>query len=182
MGSVLLLAAEFKTPNGGHEFAMTGHSSHAATRLFSLLPVALVVSLNTAAAGRGGTPTIYKAEIVQADLRFLDADTFQERKRIRVTLNGGPPESLNELEWVNGEVLANVWRTDWIDPTTGKFLGVIDRGVLLGQGDEVVSVDPVLNGIAYDAAADRLFATGKNRLKLFEIRLRPIAPTPRKTR
>lgn len=106
-------------------------------------------------------------------LRFLDPVTFAERRRVRVTANGVALKNLNELEFVKGEVLANVWQTDYlarIDPASGHVTGYVDlRGLLSPR--ERASVD-VLNGIAYDASADRLFVTGKLWPKLFEIRIK----------
>lgn len=111
-----------------------------------------------------------------ADLRHLDPLTLQETGRIHVTLDGRPMEHLNELEWVKGEIYSNLWQTDYvlrIDPDTGKVLGVIDLSGLLPDTQRVPGQTDVLNGIAYDAEHDRLFVTGKNWPKLFEIRLRP---------
>ena len=110
-----------------------------------------------------------------ATLRFLDPATFKERRRVRVTANGKPVTQINELEWVKGEILANIWQTDLIariDPQSGAVKGWIDLSGLnrLAGGD---SVDNVLNGIAYDAKNDRLFVTGKRWSKLFEIKLKP---------
>jgi glutaminyl-peptide cyclotransferase len=106
------------------------------------------------------------------ELRVLDPATFAERRRIKVTLAGAPLKDLNELEWVKGEIFANVWQTDYIAriaPASGKVTGYIDlRGLL--SASERASTD-VLNGIAYDAARDRLFITGKWWPKLFEIKL-----------
>lgn len=111
-----------------------------------------------------------------AQLRFWDPETLAETGRVTVTADGQPVKDLNELEWVKGEVYANVWQTDRIariDPKTGKVAGWIDLTGLLKPGD----IDPehaganVLNGIAYDAARDRLFVTGKCWPKVFEIRL-----------
>jgi glutamine cyclotransferase len=105
-------------------------------------------------------------------LRFLDPDTFAERRRLRVTGPGQPVKNLNELEYVKGEIFANVWMTDYIariDPSTGRVNAYIDlRGLLPATG---LSGDAVLNGVAYDAATDRLFVTGKLWPRLFEIRL-----------
>jgi glutaminyl-peptide cyclotransferase len=105
-------------------------------------------------------------------LRFLDPATFRERRRIKVTAVGSPVMQLNELEWVKGEIFANVWQTDYvarIDPATGIVRGWLDlRGLLPAR--ERASAD-VLNGIAYDAARDRLFVTGKLWPKLFEVRV-----------
>ena len=86
---------------------------------------------------------------------------------------GSPSKSLNELEWVKGEIYANIWETDRIariDPN-GKAVGWIDCTDLLPAGQRTPGSDSVLNGIAYDAEHDRLFVTGKNWPKLFEIRL-----------
>jgi glutamine cyclotransferase len=106
------------------------------------------------------------------ELRVLDPATFAERRRIKVTSAGAPLRELNELEWVKGEIFANIWMTDQIAriaPASGKVAGYIDlRGLL--SASERASTD-VLNGIAYDAAHDRLFITGKWWPKLFEIKL-----------
>ena len=106
------------------------------------------------------------------ELRVLDPATFVERRRIKVTSAGAPLQELNQLEWVKGEIFANVWMTDRIAriaPASGKVVGYVDlRGLL--SASERGSTD-VLNGIAYDAARDRLFVTGKWWPKLFEIKL-----------
>jgi len=107
-----------------------------------------------------------------AALRFLDPDTFAERRRVTVT-DGVPIPALNELEWVRGELFANVWQTNLvarIAPATGRVLGWIDLTGLLSPA-ESAGVD-VLNGIAYDAAGDRLFVTGKLWPKVFEIKVK----------
>jgi glutaminyl-peptide cyclotransferase len=109
-------------------------------------------------------------------LHFMDPVTFQETKRITVTDQGRPVVNLNELEYVRGEILANVWQTDRIAriaPETGAVIGWIDLAGLLSAAERPPSVDAVLNGIAYDAARDRLFVTGKLWPKLFEITLVP---------
>ncbi|HEX8181148.1 MAG TPA: glutaminyl-peptide cyclotransferase [Pyrinomonadaceae bacterium] len=106
-------------------------------------------------------------------LRFLDPATFAVKRTINVSLNGQPVRELNELEYVKGEIYANVWQTDRImriDPQTGNVLGVIDLTGLLPAADRTTWTD-VLNGIAYDEASDRLFVTGKLWPKLFEIQL-----------
>jgi glutaminyl-peptide cyclotransferase len=108
-----------------------------------------------------------------AELRFWDPETLRELGRITVTDDAGPVRELNELEWIKGEVYANVYQTDRIariNPTTGKVTGWIDLTGILGPADRGRPVD-VLNGIAYDAKTDRLFVTGKLWPKLFEIRL-----------
>src|ERR1700730_11019038 len=105
-------------------------------------------------------------------LRFLDPETFAERRRLKVPALGESIRNLNELEFVKGEIFANVWMTDYvarIDPASGKVTGWIDlRGLLTAR--ERASAD-VLNGIAYDSSGDRLFVTGKWWPKLFEIKL-----------
>jgi glutaminyl-peptide cyclotransferase len=106
------------------------------------------------------------------ELRVLDPATFAEKRRIKVTAAGAPLRNLNEIEFVKGEILANVWQTDYIariSPETGKVGAYIDlRGLLTPA--ERANTD-VLNGIAYDAERDRLFITGKLWPKLFEIKL-----------
>ena len=107
-------------------------------------------------------------------LRFLDPATFAERRRVKVTAEGSPVPHLNELEFVKGEVFANIWMTDYvarINPATGKVTGWINLSGLLSSRERI-STD-VLNGIAYDAARDRLFVTGKLWPRLFEIKLVP---------
>lgn len=109
-------------------------------------------------------------------LRFLDPNTFRVVRRIHVTDDSGHAvDKLNELEYIHNEIYANVWQTDEIlriSPRTGKILaridltGIIDKSELRGEG-------AVLNGIAYDAAHDRLFVTGKLWPKLFEIKIVP---------
>jgi glutamine cyclotransferase len=105
-------------------------------------------------------------------LRFLDPETFRERRRVIVTDGGVPVKYLNELEFVKGEIYANVWTTDFIariDPATGRVTGWIDLRGLLPPRERLG--DAVLNGIAYDAEHDRLFVTGKLWPRLFEIKL-----------
>ena len=104
-------------------------------------------------------------------LRLLDPATFAERRRIPVTAGGLPVRHLNELEFVKGEIFANIWQTDRIARIApdGRVVGWIDLGGLLTPSQRV-GLD-VLNGIAYDAAKDRLFVTGKLWPKLFEIKL-----------
>jgi len=105
-------------------------------------------------------------------LRFLDPATFEVRRRVRVMVGDTPLRNLNELEYVKGEVLANIWTTDYIAriaPATGRVVGYIDLRGLLTTSER--PSDGVLNGIAYDAQRDRLFVTGKLWPKLFEIRI-----------
>lgn len=106
-----------------------------------------------------------------ASLRFLDPATLKERRRLAVTYEGRPLPQLNELEYVDGEILANVWMTDRIvriDPASGRVVGMIDLAALharVGTSDP----DAVANGIAWDARTRRLFVTGKDWPTLFEI-------------
>jgi glutaminyl-peptide cyclotransferase len=106
-----------------------------------------------------------------ASLRFLDPKTFTEARRLLVTDAGVIVRDLNELEWVDGEIYANVWQTNFIariSPSSGRVLGWIDLTGLLSPDEQRAGAD-VLNGIAYDAAGKRLFVTGKLWPKLFEI-------------
>ncbi|MBN1993825.1 MAG: glutaminyl-peptide cyclotransferase [Anaerolineae bacterium] len=108
-----------------------------------------------------------------ATLYFWDPTTLAEIGRVEVYDGHGPVVRLNELEYINGEVYANVWqinRIARINPETGRVLGWIQLDGLLTAADLSQPVD-VLNGIAYDAENDRLFVTGKLWPKLFEIEL-----------
>lgn len=107
-------------------------------------------------------------------LRFIDPNSNRVRRTVAVTDAGRPVHALNELEYVRGEVYANVWhqnRVARIDPQTGRVKGWIDLSGLLKSG-EVTDPEAVLNGIAYDETGDRLFVTGKLWPKLFEVRLK----------
>jgi len=109
-----------------------------------------------------GTDTLY----------FRDADTFVENGRIRVADGGDPVINLNELEFIHGEIWANIWgkyRIARISPDSGRVLCWVDISGLLPAIDRMLVGSP--NGIAYDAAGDRIFVTGKRWPKLFEIRL-----------
>ena len=113
------------------------------------------------------------ADASDPELRILEPETMKEIGVIHVTDEGQPVKNLNELEWVKGEIFANIWETERIariDPKTGKVVGWIDLTGLLGPQDRDARTD-VMNGIAYDAKGDRLFVTGKNWPKLFEIKL-----------
>jgi len=119
-------------------------------------------------------------------IRVLDPQTLRQTRAIAVTAQGQPVDQLNELEWVKGEIYANVWQTNRIariDPKTGRVTAWIDLSGLLSRSDRDTAGADVLNGIAYDAKADRLFVTGKYWPNLFEIKLVTPAsgkqPTPR---
>ena len=109
-----------------------------------------------------------------ATLRFLDPLTLAETGRVEVTLEGRPVDQINELEWIDGEVFANLWRSDLIvriNPATGVVTGVIDLTALMPDRSGLEPIDAVLNGIAWDPVGRRLFVTGKTWPRLFEIRL-----------
>jgi glutamine cyclotransferase len=130
-------------------------------------------------AGEGWALTQNGVNIFMSDgtpvIRVLDPKTLKVVRRIRVTAEGQPVANLNELEWVKGEILANVWQTNTIariDPRTGVVRGWIDLSGL-PETRSRRDADAVLNGIAYDKARDRLFVTGKNWPRLYEIKLTP---------
>jgi glutamine cyclotransferase len=107
-----------------------------------------------------------------ANLFFLDPDSYQVTRTVAVTMAGRPVPALNELEWIKGEVWANVWMTDIIvriDPSSGQVIGVLDMTGLLPTPKQ--DEDDVLNGIAYDADGDHTYVSGKRWPLLFEIRL-----------
>ena len=108
-------------------------------------------------------------------LYFRDLDTFALTDRVAVTHAGTPVSRLNELEYVDGRVYANVYQSDWIviiDPATGRVEGRIDGGPLRAlAGIPDTDMSRVLNGIAWDGAQRRLFVTGKLWPKLFHIEL-----------
>jgi glutamine cyclotransferase len=109
------------------------------------------------------------------DIRVLNPETFVQTARLHVIDGGAPVQELNELEYVRGEIYANVWQTDRIariSPVTGKVNSWIDLTGLLPDSERSMPVD-VLNGIAYDRAGDRLFVTGKLWPKLYEIKVVP---------
>ncbi len=111
-----------------------------------------------------GTDTLY----------FLDPETFEEIGQVKVKYGNQPVNRLNELEYINGEVFANVWMTDWIvriDPKTGQIVGVIDLSGLHHASGQKMQGNDVLNGIAYDPEGERLFVTGKLWPNLYEIEL-----------
>jgi glutamine cyclotransferase len=111
-------------------------------------------------------------------LHLLDPATFQPVGQIKVTDNGKAVLNLNELEYIHGEIYANVWQTDKIariSPATGKVIAWIDLAGLLPVVERRNS-DAVLNGIAYDSKQNRLFVTGKLWPKLFEIKVVPANP------
>jgi glutamine cyclotransferase len=108
-----------------------------------------------------------------SQLQFLEPRTFKVVRRLTVTDGVKQVSNLNELEYIKGEVFANIWNSGYIariSPRSGKVLGWIDLNGLYGELGGRRGAD-VLNGIAYDPEKDRLFVTGKFWPKLFEIRL-----------
>lgn len=104
-------------------------------------------------------------------LRYIDPATFEEVRRIEVTDAGTVVFALNELEWVEGEIWANVWQQDniaRIDPETGQVLGWVNVGGFLSWFDRIRGAE-VANGIAYDSVTDRMWVTGKNWPSVFEV-------------
>lgn len=111
---------------------------------------------------------------------FIDPITFTEIDKIEVYDQNGPVDALNELEYINGEIYANIYQTDEIaiiDPATGKVTGIINLEGIFNKQNYGRRLD-VLNGIAYDSKSDRLFVTGKFYPKLFEIDLVSLEEEP----
>ena len=109
-----------------------------------------------------------------SDLFYLDPETFKQVKKLPVKLNGRPIHELNELEFIEGEIWANVWQTDLIvriDPSTGQVTSFLNLKGILPPTDRTGSED-VLNGIAYDGEHKRIFVTGKLWPRIFEIKIK----------
>jgi glutamine cyclotransferase len=128
--------------------------------------------------GEGWSLTTDGTSLIMDDgtavIKWRDPKTFAVTKSFVVMDNGESVSKLNELEWIKGELWANIWQSDQIariDPTTGKVTGWIDLSGILSSIDRTGKED-VLNGIAYDAARDKIYVTGKYWSKLFEIRLK----------
>jgi glutamine cyclotransferase len=126
-------------------------------------------------AGEGWGLTHDGTHLIMSDgsstLRFLDPKTFRVVRQLIVRSGGRRVANLNELEYVGGEILANIWYKDYlarISPASGEVLGWIDLQTLVPAG---LDREQCANGIAYDAENDRLFVTGKNWPQLYEIRL-----------
>lgn len=108
-----------------------------------------------------------------ATLQFIDPETFMPMRKVEVALAGNPISQLNELEYIQGEIWANVWQTDYIlriNPENGEVNSIVDLTGLSNQ-TQLGSSEAVLNGIAWDEATERLFVTGKHWAHLFEIEL-----------
>ena len=129
--------------------------------------------------GEGWGLTHDERSLIMSDgtnqIRFLDPATLKVERTISVFSDGQPLTQLNELEYIKGEIYANIWHADRIvriDPASGKITGWIDLTGLLSSTGEQCQPTDVLNGIAYDEATDRLFVTGKLWPKVFEIKLK----------
>lgn len=117
------------------------------------------------------------SELILSDgtavLQFMEPEAFTPLRKVNVTYNGNPLPNLNELEFIDGEVWANVWQTDFIvriDPASGIVKSVVDLSGL-SANTQLGSNEAVLNGIAWDAERERLLVTGKHWAHLFEIEL-----------
>jgi glutamine cyclotransferase len=128
-------------------------------------------------AGEGWGLTTDGTSLIQSDgtarITFRDPKTFAVTRTIDVHDGPSPVSQLNELEWVKGEILANVWQSTQIvriDPKDGAVTGWVDLGGVLGPADRTGRED-VMNGIAYDARTDKLYVTGKYYSRLYEVRL-----------
>lgn len=106
-------------------------------------------------------------------ISVIDPATWSVVRTIPVSLEGSPVANLNELEWIDGQIWANVWQQDFIvriDPTTGIVTGVLDLTGILSPNERTQTTD-VLNGIAWDAASKKLYVTGKNWPTVFALQV-----------
>ncbi len=154
-----------------YQWTWTSHVCFVYDR-FSMQPVKQLTY-----AGEGWGMARTEKEIITSDgsstLRFRDPKTFRETRHIVVKDEGKAVQLLNELEFIKGEIYANVWHTDRIariSPRDGRVIAWIDLTGLLPK-EQMVDAESVLNGIAYDPQHDRLFVTGKQWPAIFEIRL-----------
>jgi glutamine cyclotransferase len=129
--------------------------------------------------GEGWGMTRTASELITSDgsatLRFRDPETFQEIRHVVVKEGNISVDRLNELEFIKGEIYANIWHSNMIariSPQDGHVMAWIDLTGLL-QADQMVDAESVLNGIAYDSQHDRLFVTGKQWPTIFEITIIP---------
>lgn len=131
--------------------------------------------------GEGWGLTTDGTSLIMSDgtyrIRFLDPTTFQLVRDLEVRDGRSYVYDINELEWVRGEIWANVWHTERIariDPATGRVVGWVDLAGILPAAERT-DPEAVLNGVAYDSASDRIFVTGKLWPKLFQIRVAGVA-------
>ncbi len=112
-----------------------------------------------------------------ANIYFVNPNDFKVKSTLQVRDNNGPVSQLNELEYIDGYLYANVWQTDSIikiDPQSGHIVGKMDLPNLLNQyapNEIIPGKTDVLNGIAYDSSSKKLYITGKRWPKLFELTL-----------
>ena len=109
-----------------------------------------------------------------SDLFYLDPQTFKPARTLPVRMNGQPVPDLNELEFIDGEIWANVWQTDLIlriNPATGQVTSFLNLKGILAPSDRK-GTEAVLNGIAFDPQQRRIFITGKLWPRIFEIKLK----------
>ena len=155
-------------------------------RVFDAKDFTLIRELNYSGQGWGMTTdgtNFYMTDSTHV-IRVLNPETFKSTRMIVVMReNGKPLMQVNELEWIKGELWANIWHSEdpeilgkpnyivRIDPASGKILGWVDLAGI-SPDDVARSSENTLNGIAYDAAGDRIFVTGKNWKKLFEIKVK----------
>ncbi|WP_391561812.1 glutaminyl-peptide cyclotransferase [Novosphingobium sp.] len=129
--------------------------------------------------GEGWALTSSGKELVMSDgtdtLRFIDPKRFAVLRSVKVTIRGRPLNQINELEWIEGQLFANIWMTDYvvrIDPASGKVIGIIDLGDL-HRDSGAFGHGQVANGIAWDARTRKLYLTGKEWPWLYEVKLEP---------
>jgi glutamine cyclotransferase len=129
--------------------------------------------------GEGWALTSTGTQLVMSDgsdvLRFIDPTTFKEKHKVSVTFKGQPLREINEIEWIDGQVWANIWHTDYavrIDPASGRVVRVIDLSALHQQAG-TLGREQVANGIAWDARSRKLYMTGKEWPWLYEVRVEP---------
>lgn len=124
-----------------------------------------------------GTELIISDGGAQGNLYFVNPEDFKVKRIVQVRDNFGPVKNVNELEYINGSIYANVWGATHIlqiDPTNGHVIGKLETADMLKSFHESAAMkdnDDVLNGIAYDSTSKKMYITGKRWPKLFEIRL-----------
>lgn len=142
----------------------------------------LKLKSNFAYKGEGWGMTGNSKNLIMSDgtpaLKFLDPATLKVVKTVNVSYNGQPVDQINELEWIDGEILANIWRTHTIvriDPASGQVDGLIDLSALPEAAAPPSDPDAVANGIAFDPAGHRIFVTGKLWSHLYQVELVPVS-------
>lgn len=128
--------------------------------------------------GEGWSLTNDGKQLIMSDgtsnLRFLDPESLKVQKILGVEDNNGPVANVNELEYINGYIYANVWQTNYIikiDPASGKVVGKLDLTNLFNEAKNKFAYADVLNGIAYDSTANKIYITGKTWPNLYEIKM-----------